>query len=693
MRPIHSVLWPHFDALAYFRRCDEREAFLSYVRQDRWTIIAWHPSRTIVGNTVNDLRTIEETIRARPLRASANVPFTGGAIGCIGYDLASALYGIESRLSSGSGDFPGALVHVYDHAVITDGTRTFVVGDDAFLRHAENVLVRPAWPVHLSSIRWKKGITFASYRRCFHRVKEAILRGDVYQLNLTYAWHALSPNDRRRLFAILLARHPAPFGAYLEHEDGALLSLSPEQFLSIDERRRVLTCPVKGTRPRSHTATQDIALRHELEHDPKERAELAMITDLLRNDLSLVSTVGSVKVEAEREIFATPSVWHARSRISSVLLPTITPFRALCRSLPGGSITGCPKRSAMLHIDALERERRGAYTGIVFTLSDSRMLDSSIVIRSLVSNRTSLSLGVGGGIVIDSDVRKEWEETFAKAAPLIAPLRDTECLWIDGRLEKIEPRHRSMLDPENPRIEGIFETMYARSGEVALIDRHLARLRRSRALTRLSVPRSFAGVRSAIVDVAARFIGTARIKVIATRESVLVYGCPLSEEATNAARGIAATIVPLERTLPQAKALPYAACARARKRAQRKGFGEALLMNRKERITEGAYANLFWVSGGILHTPREKILRGITREQILAIAAALKVPVVFRSPMRAELESAEECFLTSAIAGIVPVTRIDAVRVGRGRIGPVTHLLMLKYSDITKNGNARSISI
>lgn len=694
MTLVREVPWPRFDPIAFFRRCDEREVGLSFVRQGSWTIIAWQPSLTIIGNAQEDIVRIQTLIRMKtpPRTSCSNVPFVSGIIGCIGYDLSCHLRGMTVRPRKGDG-FPGVLAHDYRHAIITDGRRTFISGGDAFLKDAESIRRRPARAISLSNMKWESDLTISAYRRLFRSVKDAINQGSVYQLNLTYAWRTRSSNDRRRLFSLLLARHPAEYGAYIEAENYALLSLSPERFLAVDAQGRIETRPVKGTAPRGRNETEDAQHMRTLSHDGKERAELAMITDLLRNDLGLISEIGSVRVAEERRIFSTPSVWHAYSRITSQLASGMTAFDALCECLPGGSITGCPKRSAIEHIDRLERYRRGAYTGTVFTLADDGVLGSSIVIRALSARGKALTLGVGGGIVTDSLVDAEWQETLAKAAPFLAPLEDAECLWMDGAWVTISRMHRSMLDAKNADMKGIFETMYAYAGEVRLIENHMRRLRRSATLTHLSLPLSLPRIRSAVTGIAARFSSPAKIKIVATKKHVLVYGSPLMATHEHTKTGIAAQTISLERHMPAAKSLPNDACARAREQANRQGFGEALLVDGNGHVTEGAYSNVFWVKSGVLHTTSKNILLGIARGEILSLAKSLGIIIAFDSVTTADLCEADECFVTNAITGIVPVVRINAARMGTGRIGRITRMLMRAHNEIQKNGNARGISI
>lgn len=261
-------------------------------------------------------------------------------------------------------------------------------------------------------------MTQREYSYAFANIQAAILRGDIYQINLTYHLRARSEIDRRHLFHTLTQSNPSACASYLESDDVILLSASPESFLTIDGDR-IETRPIKGTRPRGRNAAADQRLKRALLSDPKEQAELNMITDLLRNDIGQICVPGSVEVAKARVVQKNPTVWHTYSVIQGRLESFITPLEALQRCFPGGSVTGCPKKRAMEEIAKLEKARRGPYTGAMVMLSDHGALRSSVVIRTLVSEGDHLTLGVGGGIVADSDGAREWEETQRKAAAFL----------------------------------------------------------------------------------------------------------------------------------------------------------------------------------------------------------------------------------------------------------------------------------
>jgi len=261
---------------------------------------------------------------------------------------------------------------------------------------------------------FKPTITKTQYRKAYNRIKHRIKEGDIYQINLTHRLEATTKIPARELFLRTLKENPVDHLAYIEGDGFEILSASPERFIKI-ENRTIETCPVKGTRPRGKTPKEDTKFKKELIENQKEAAELNMITDLLRNDIGKVSKTGSVKIEGHRLLSACPTVWHTYSRITGEIAKTITPTEALISMLPGGSITGCPKKRAMEIIDELEPTTRSVYTGVIGFI-DNNKLDFSIAIRTIIKKNDKLYLQVGGGIVFDSTEKGEYEETLHKAA-------------------------------------------------------------------------------------------------------------------------------------------------------------------------------------------------------------------------------------------------------------------------------------
>jgi para-aminobenzoate synthetase component 1 len=252
------------------------------------------------------------------------------------------------------------------------------------------------------------------------RVRQAlayIRSGDIYQVNLARRWTCHEPFDAWQYYQALARESPAPFAAFLEGEDFALASSSPEQFLQF-EGAHVQTRPIKGTRPRSVDMEQDQRWASELAASPKEQAELTMITDLLRNDLGKVSEFGSVCVPALAQLERFAQVQHLVSTVRGRLRPEVSQVAALEACFPGGSVTGAPKFRAMQVIDELEPAARGPYTGCLGYLGFNRRSQLSVIIRSLFAAPGAAWIYAGSGIVADSDPEAEHVETLVKGRVL-----------------------------------------------------------------------------------------------------------------------------------------------------------------------------------------------------------------------------------------------------------------------------------
>jgi para-aminobenzoate synthetase component I len=267
------------------------------------------------------------------------------------------------------------------------------------------------------------------YEQTVARVIDYISAGDIFQANLSQRFTATTrgsyPQPQRRLFTELSRISPAWYGAYLELSDAGdqqprrvLASTSPELFLEVTGSD-VITRPIKGTRPAFASAT-------ELLESAKDRAELNMIVDLLRNDLGRVCRFGSVRVQDARQIETHPTVHHTVATIAGSLRDECDTVDLLRATLPGGSITGAPKIRAMQIIDELERVRRGPYCGCIGVLSNDYTC-LNIAIRTLALEQQPDGTGivdfsVGGGIVADSVPSQEYQETLDKARAMLDSL-------------------------------------------------------------------------------------------------------------------------------------------------------------------------------------------------------------------------------------------------------------------------------
>ncbi|MGB0514540.1 MAG: chorismate-binding protein, partial [Wenzhouxiangellaceae bacterium] len=263
----------------------------------------------------------------------------------------------------------------------------------------------------------------ARFERGVRRIREYILSGDVFQVNLSRGWRGMAKStlDPVAIYRRLAERNPAPFAGLARMPRGTLLSSSPERLVRVEDRR-VEVRPIAGTRPRGDSALQDRALSSELLAHPKERAEHIMLIDLERNDLGRICLPGSIEVN---ELMIVESYAHVHHIVSNVRgrMPegpgAVDVIRAV---FPGGTITGCPKVRCMEIIAELERTGRGFYTGSMGYLGLDGRMDLNILIRSMSVSGRTLRFRTGAGIVADSEPAAELAETEAKARGLLRAL-------------------------------------------------------------------------------------------------------------------------------------------------------------------------------------------------------------------------------------------------------------------------------
>lgn len=368
-------------------------------------------------------------------------PFIGGLAGSFGYGLRHHLEKVPPHRADGQ-EIPDLLIGAYDLVVALDHatgrgwliSSGFPEQDEAARRiRAE---ARIAWALGLhgkvpaeseAGVDWaiaaRAEIVSRQYKDMVRSAIDYIEAGDIYQANITQRFRARlhAGIDRMSLYQALRRRNPATFAAFLEFDDIAILSSSPERFLKVQDGN-VETRPIKGTRPRGRNAIEDAAFAAELQESEKDRAENLMIVDLLRNDLSRVCRIGSVKVPVLWGLESYATVHHLVSVVTGEMLPEKNLVDLLRASFPGGSVTGAPKIRAMEIIAELEPNPRGPYCGAIGYLGFDGTMDSNIVIRTYCLKGDDLTFQVGGGIVADSDPQAELEESLTKAKALIETL-------------------------------------------------------------------------------------------------------------------------------------------------------------------------------------------------------------------------------------------------------------------------------
>lgn len=357
--------------------------------------------RQVLRGHVSDVRPLELALASLTANAAVSVDWglpLNGLIGSVDYD-GTYCFGLYSQLI------------VYRHR----SEEWFETGDLlSMARHAE-----PA--AAAGSLAFVPSLTKNDFCGMVERAQDYIMAGDVYQVNLAHRFMAAWPreDDPFAFYLRLREASPAPYAAYLALDGRTVLSSSPESFLRMSGSG-IRSRPIKGTRPRFSDPVADERSCRELITSAKERAELIMITDLMRNDLGRICEYGSVNVTGLLQPERYEHVHHLVSTVQGILRPDISHAAALAACFPGGSITGAPKKRAMEIIRELEPCARGLYTGAIGFLGADGESHFSIAIRTAVVEDGIGSFHAGAGIVADSVPELEWEETLHKAAGILA---------------------------------------------------------------------------------------------------------------------------------------------------------------------------------------------------------------------------------------------------------------------------------
>lgn len=375
----------------------------------------------------------ELLIDTSKLTKAKGIPFTGGAAGLFGFDLGRSIETIPATATADM-TMEDLCIGIYPWAIINDHElqQSYLVSqldESSTQALVEKILQATPSPNEGFSLKrdFVSNMTQSQYAEKFHRVIDYIHAGDCYQVCLAQRFDAPYKGNPWVAYKQLRQASPTPFSAYMETSQGALLSLSPERFLQVDNCK-VETKPIKGTRPRGQTELEDQQFYDELAASPKDRSENLMIVDLLRNDLSKHCQPFSVKVPKLFAIESYSNVHHLVTTVTGELESCQQILPLLKGAFPGGSITGAPKLRAMEIIEELEPHRRSAYTGSIGYISTNGRMDTNICIRTLVTDAKGDGGGhiycwAGGGLVADSECDAEYQETFVKVNNLLNGLR------------------------------------------------------------------------------------------------------------------------------------------------------------------------------------------------------------------------------------------------------------------------------
>ena len=468
------------------------------------------------------------------------------------------------------------------------------------------------------------------YTDAVARIRQHIQAGDVYQINYTAPVRFQAPGDPRTLYQRLRRRQHVPYGAYLHLGARHILSCSPELFFR-REGDRVVTRPMKGTIRRGRTREEDQALRDQLAADPKNRAENLMIVDLLRNDLSVCCRPGSVEVPALYTTDPYETVTQMTSTVEGRLRAGQGLSDVLRALFPCGSVTGAPKRRAMRLIRNLERGPRGVYCGAIGMAGPERA-NFNVAIRTAVIENGEGTMGVGSGIVWDSDPQSEYEECALKT-------------------QFLTPAATSPQTGKNPDDLRLIESLRFDGLRFPLLDRHVERLARSAAYFEYPFDetrfrrRLEAGVKGQDIDTVCKVRATLdRWGRFAVEVSPIDSGDDTPWQLTVAdEQGDSADPLFYHKTTHRR------VYERALRAARADGFDEAILLNEDGEVTEGTYSNVFVRKGDALLTPPVDcgLLGGVYRDYVLDMQDQAQTAVLTLDDLR----EADALYCCNAVRG------------------------------------------
>ncbi|QTK32820.1 bifunctional anthranilate synthase component I family protein/aminotransferase class IV [Kocuria rhizophila] len=640
------------------------------------------------------------------LTAEDPARFDGGWIGYLGYQLSRRLETLPPAPPR-SGALPEHHLAHYDHVLVHDAAadrwycESLPGTDPGRVRRTVALVERalaggpaasPAGEAPASRPYrcepFEAAVTGAAHAEAVRRALAHIRDGDIFQANICRELTAAFDGDALDLFCAGYERLRSRFAAFLRVPGGAVASFSPELYLR-RTGRAVLTSPIKGTAP----ADSD---PRELHASAKNRAENVMIVDLMRNDLSRACVSGSVLSPAVPRVEPHTGVHHLVADVHGTLRPGLDDAALLRSTFPPGSCTGAPKIRATEIINELETTARGVYTGGIGCVSPLAGLVVNVAIRTFEFSGGAVRLGVGGGIVADSDPDGEAFETLVKAAPLLdavgarfgaelsrewrehaesSEVATPGCVVGGGASSRAAaslsdaPVIHSTPDPTL----GIFTTMLVREGRPEQLAEHLARLGNSvRACFSRELPGALA---EQIIQRAAALDGPHRLRVTAVPDAG-----SLRVEMTHAPLNPPGAAPPVEPWVLRPVVVPGG--WGSHKWADRHALDAApgpwspvcdpLLVDEDSTVLETGRANVFVVRGGVVTTPPAdgRILPGVMRARVIAALRSAGYEVRERDTALADLAEVSEVFVTNALRGARPVGEVRGV--GRWAHGPVT---------------------
>jgi para-aminobenzoate synthetase/4-amino-4-deoxychorismate lyase len=597
-----------------------------------------------------------------PIRGSFDGAVGGGWFGWLGYELGRRLEPVGASPPSDLTEPPFALAY-YDHLLRLDRNGRWwfealwspsrAPALRARMRVLEDRAASAPRPRPFATDPWRATPTGAGHALAVSACRERIRAGDLFQANLCIRLESRVSGSPLDVFAAAIPRLRPDRAAFVSTPTGAVVSLSPELFLE-RHGRGVRSAPIKGTRPRPADVALAAGQRSELEASEKDRAENVMIVDLVRNDLGRVCVPGSIQVDVLGEVRAHAGVWHLVSEVSGRVRDEFGDGDLVRAAFPPGSVSGAPKVAAMNVIAELESTARQAYTGAIGFASPLAGLELNVAIRTFEFRGRHAWLGVGGGIVADSDPAAEAAECATKAAPLLAAIGaavDDQAVTAGRpmaapRPRRLEPRPLPRPDPA----KGVFETLLVLGSRPVALERHLERLADSvRALYGAALPADLE--HGLLVSAYGRDRARMRVNAI--------------PEASGLRTLVQVTDLPLRRGAVRLESITVPGGLGAHKWVDRLllgrlaggGDAEPVLCDLDGFVLESGRANVFVVEDGaqIVTPPADgRILPGVTRAMVLELAPELGIDVRVEPVDLARLADAREIFLTGSLSGVEP---------------------------------------
>lgn len=365
----------------------------------------------------------------QPGPTSDEIPFHGGLVGAIGFDLSYRLPGVGRRRPDEGTEmafYAPQSILAFDHlsrraALLHDGTEE----QRRELRDQVVGLLAGGIPErngHSGTLGPRRStMTREEFVRAVESAKSHIAAGDVYQLVLSVGFEGQADVNPFDVYRGLRLLNPSPYMYFMDLAGSQIIGSSPEALVRLNGRRAELR-PIAGTRPRSADAEQDQSAERELLADAKEAAEHVMLVDLARNDLGRVAVPGSIQVAPYRAIEKYSHVMHLVSGVVGDLAEPVDSFDVFAAAFPAGTVVGAPKVRALQLIEEMEPARRGFYAGTVGYFGHGGTMDQAITIRTIVMQGGGYKFQAGAGIVADSDPDTEWEEVQSKSGAMRAAI-------------------------------------------------------------------------------------------------------------------------------------------------------------------------------------------------------------------------------------------------------------------------------